>query len=155
MTSPLDRFGYTEEGLDEVLEAKKAEVASRRDPRICSCGHPVKFHTVTAYGTSCKPGRLLCPCTGVFAVITVPDTRYFMRKSDGNGKLHALTLGIHSAIKANPDSIDKFEWIIDNACGKCGNEEVQLHPTNLTPNGVIVDKAAEFSLLLCDDCRFG
>lgn len=156
LSNVMNVFGFGLEEVEEAMKQKEQEKLNARDGRICACGHPVKHHDVTRLGAvSCQPGRQLCPCVKLHPVIKVPDTRYFMRKSEGNGKLHALTMGIVASIKSKPETENLMEWIVPIICEKCGNEEVSLFPTNVTPDGVVVDEPSKFSLLLCEDCRFG
>lgn len=155
--SVMDFFGFDQTEVEDAIKQKEEELAKARDGRICACGHPVRHHNVET-GTqhvSCKPGRQLCPCTLLKPVIKVADTRYFMRRSEGNGRLHALSMGIVASIKANKDLADKMEWLVPNTCEKCGTEDVQLFPTHVTADGVIMDEPTRFNALLCDNCRFG
>lgn len=151
----LDRFGFSEEDLQGVMQKAKDEAENKSDRRICSCGHPIRNHKTTTGGdVSCKSGRLFCPCIDKHPVIKVPDTRFFMRKTTGNGAMHALSMGIYAAVQSDPGNADKLEWIIGDICEKCGNEGVRVYPTNLTRQGVVMDDPSEFSRLLCEDCRF-
>ena len=149
-------FGFGIDEVEEAMQQKEQEKADARDGRICACGHPVRHHPITSTGeVSCRPGRQFCKCEHLKPVIKVADTRYFMRRSEGNGKLHALTLGIVASVKSKAELADKMEWLVPNTCEKCKTEDVALYPTNLTEDMVIVDKSATFTALLCDDCRFG
>ena len=152
----LERFGFSEGDLQNVMQEAKEKAETKSDRRICSCGHPIRNHSSTTTGeVSCKSGRLFCPCIVKNPVIKVPDTRFFMRKTLGNGAMHALSLGIYAAIQSDPNNANKLEWIDGNVCGRCKNEGVLVYPTNLTRQGVVMDTPAEFTLLLCEDCRFG
>lgn len=158
MSNVRDLFGFSSDDVEEAFKEKEEEEARKRDGRICSCGHPVKHHTKTSDGyISCKPGRQFCPCEMLAPVIKVPDTRYFMRRSQGNGARHALSMGIHAAIKANTKSEDLMEWLVPPVCQNpnCGNEGVKLYPTHITAERVVMDEPTKFNVLLCDDCRFG
>lgn len=156
--SVMDFFGFDQGEVEEALKEKEEAIAKARDGRICACGHPMRHHKVASddpNDSSCKPGRQLCPCGKIKPVITVADTRYFMRRSEGNGRLHALSMGIVASIKADPDLADKMEWLVESVCEKCGNEDVQLFPTHVTQQGVVIDKPSTHNALLCDNCRFG
>jgi hypothetical protein len=149
-------FGFGIEDVEEAMDKVKQEKERARDGRICACGHSMRHHDVASTGeVTCSPGRQLCKCEQWKPVIKVADTRYFMRKSEGNGQLHALTLGIVASFKAKPELADKMEWLVPSTCERCKNEEVQLFPTHVSEAGVIVDHSAPFSALLCEDCRFG
>lgn len=162
-SNPMDVFGFSSEAVEAVLEKKEKEKLNARDGRICICGHPAKYHkSDSAMNWVCSPGKQPCPCASMRPVIKVPDTRYFLRKSEGNGQLHALSLGIVSCINSKrigeltrEEWIAKIEWIIPNNCDKCGAEDVRIFPTNVTEDGVVMDKPSQFSVLLCEDCRFG
>jgi hypothetical protein len=159
MTNPLDFFGYSEEEVKEVIDTQNLQKRLSKESRqICACGHSVKHHDVTNLGeVACSPGRQKCKCDFIKPVIRVPNTRFFMRKSTGNGKFHALTLGIAEAIRAikkEDGDLEQIEWLVPPICEKCKKENVPLHPTNVSSLGVIVDEPAEKNALLCDDCRF-
>lgn len=154
----MDFLGFDRDEVEEEIVKKEQELANARDGRICSCGHPVKHHNVDKDNptiSACKPGRQFCPCAKLKPVIKVGDTRYFLRKSEGNGKLHALALGIVASMRAKPHLADEMEWLVPNTCEKCQTENVQLFPTYVTQQGVIMDDPTKFSVLLCNDCRFG
>lgn len=156
LKNPMGILGFSAEEVEEALKEKEQEKADARDGRICACGHPVRHHAITSLGeVSCKPGRQFCKCEHLKPVIKVPDTRYFMRRTEGNAKLHALSLGILALSKSKPHLADKMEWLVPNTCERCKTEGVYLFPTNLTEDMVIVDKSATFTALLCDECRFG
>jgi len=155
--SVMDFFGFDQTEVEDAIRQKEEDLAKARDGRICACGHPVRHHNVET-GTqhvSCKPGRQLCPCTSLKPVIEVADTRYFMRRSEGNGRLHALSMGIVASIKANKELGNKMEWLVPNTCERCQTEDVQLFPTHVTGEGVVMDQPTRFNALLCDNCRFG
>lgn len=154
----MDFLGFEREEVEEVIIKREEELANARDGRICSCGHPVKHHKVDRDNpnlSSCKPGRQLCPCGKLRPVILVADTRYFLRKSEGNGRLHALALGIVASMRADADLAERMEWLVPSTCDKCKTEDVQLFPTYVTQQGVIMDQPTKNTVLLCDNCRFG
>jgi hypothetical protein len=169
--------------LDDVLSfplSESEEVIEKGDVYdglICSCGHAWKYHKAE-FGY-CHPGRQDCRCNEFIPVLKVSDTRYFMRKSQGNGKLHALSLGIAAARLSKPEGELKEEptedskprraklpvemkWNLDICCMKCRSVDVGLSPTMVSLQGQIVyepeviyadDPGKKiFNLLLCDDC---
>ena len=153
--NPLERFrNLTENEIDEVIRTS-AESAKSRDGRICACGHPISRHTEFAGLVSCKPARLECKCKKVRAVLDVPNTRYFMRKTIGNGKSHALLLGLRSAQVAEPDSMENVEWLIPDICDKCGAEGKGAEPVNVTKSGIVIDEPEGYDAFLCGTCRYG
>jgi hypothetical protein len=178
-----DRRTMESKSLDDVLSfslAESEEVIEKgdlNDGLICSCGHAWKYHK-PEFGY-CLPGRQACRCNDFIPVLKVSDTRYFMRKSQGNGKLHALSLGIAAARLSKPegeleeepkdDSKPKrtkrpveMKWNLDICCMKCRAVDVGLSPTMVSLQGQIVyepeviyadDPGKKiFNLLLCDSC---
>jgi hypothetical protein len=77
-----------------------------------------------------------------------------MRKTIGNGKSHALLLGLRAAQVADPDSMSDVEWLIPDVCDKCGAEGMGAQPTNVTKSGFVVEEPEGYDAFLCDDCRF-
>ncbi len=152
--NPLGRFNISEEDIDAIIRTS-AESAKARDGRICACGHPVNRHNTYAGLVSCKPARLECPCKKVRPVVDVPNTRFFMRKTIGNGRSHALLLGLRAAQVAEPDSMENVEWLISDVCDKCGSEGKGAEPTNVTQSGMVVDEPHGYDVFLCHDCRYG
>jgi hypothetical protein len=154
--NPLEFFGFDSDEIDEVFKENEIEAVIRRDKRVCSCGHPIKKHeNIEHVGWLCKPGRQQCRCSEPYAVISVWDTRYFMRKSVGNGGRHALALGIRASMDADPTKNDLLQWLIPTTCQACGTENVKLYPMNMTDQGVIKEESAYKTKLLCDGCAYG
>ena len=153
--NPLSRFSdLTGEDIDEVIRTS-AENVKIRDGRICACGHPMSRHTEYAGLVSCKPARLECKCKRARPTIDVPNTRFFMRKTIGNGKSHALLLGLRAAQVADPDSMSEVEWLIPDTCDKCGAEGKGAQPVNVTKTGMVIDEPEGYDAFLCNDCRYG
>ena len=124
--------------------------STQRDKRVCLCGHPISRHTSIAGLVMCKPTRMDCPCKKVRAVLTVQDTRVFLRKTEGSGVLHALGRGMKASVEANKT----FEWISPPSCDRC--EKVgHVTPCAVTQRGVIVQMPTGFDALLCQSCRLG
>lgn len=164
--------------LDDVLsfplsESEKViEDGDLNAGLICSCGHAWKYHK-PEHGY-CLPGRQSCRCNEFIPVLKVSDTRYFMRKSQGNGNLHALSLGIASArlVKLSSEPTDnpksrlkkpvEMKWNLSICCMKCTKVDVGLSPTMVSLSGQIVyepdviyadDPGRKiFNFLLCDPC---
>jgi hypothetical protein len=78
-----------------------------------------------------------------------------MRKTIGNGKSHALLLGLRSAQVAEPDSMENVEWLIPDICDKCGAEGKGSEPINVTKNGIVIDEPEGYDAFLCGACRYG
>lgn len=110
---------------------------SQRNPFICLCGHPEARHSVIGEGTTfCKPSRHECHCEGIQRVLSVSDTRVFVRKSNGYGKDHALTRGIAAAVKKKID----VEWVDELSCSYC---HVPREDSLLTPLMAEIDRSVD------------
>lgn len=140
---------------------------------ICTCGHPFKYHHESE-PDYCQAGRQACRCNKFIPVLKVSDTRYFLRKSQGNGNMHALSLGIAAARLGKPESVAsdgtktkprkpvEMKWNLDICCMKCLRVDVGLSPTMLSLQGQVIyepDVIYEnqpgvkiFNLMLCDEC---
>lgn len=133
---------------DEAIETdKRLKTKPRRDPRICICGHAMNKHVPES--GACEPTRYKCPCRNQTAVLTVDDTRLFLRRSTGPGPEHALTRGIAALAEAGKGC----DWIEDGGkCMKCeGTESIRAVPTDSTGMKVIYDHS-QFNIMVCADC---
>lgn len=145
---------------EEVLESNEVLLVTVRndDRRICSCGHAISRHKYDKYQnkTICKPGAYTCPCLQERAVLDVPNTRYFMRKSHGSGKKHALAMGYAASKEAMAEEFtEKVNWLIPKECDIC-HTETQYYPVRVTPTGAVLldmDKDEGVTAFLCADCR--
>jgi hypothetical protein len=178
-----DGKNMKDKSMDEVLSfpiEESEEVIEKGDADsglICTCGHSGKYHNESEVDY-CLVGRQACRCNEFIPVLKVSDTRHFMRKSQGNGNLHALSLGIASArlVKAktetetNPQTGIKtrtkkpveMKWNLDICCMKCMRSDVGLSPTMVSLQGQIIYEpdviykdqldVKIFNLMLCDDC---
>lgn len=146
MTDPFSFFDFTEDEAREALAVVSDKTKVRG--KICICGHPMGRHSITSGLTSCTAGKQTCPCKRARAVIEVDNARIFLRRTTGGGALHALTLGMTAALEAG----QQVDWVIDVACDRCGNSGL-VSPTPVTENGVIMNKATGYNVLLCRDCR--
>jgi hypothetical protein len=134
---------------DWVSERKRF---TTRDGRICICGHPITYHRSAEI---CMPAKMTCPCRMAVPVLKSEDTRFFLRKTDGPGALHALTRGIvASALKEK-----KVEWIETPACEypDCESPEgVKVIPVpinnTVTPPRISY-KPMRVNKFLCETCR--
>lgn len=68
------------------------------DKRICACGHAAARHREEeqlsgAVEWKCRPSKTYCACREVVPVVSVPDTRSFQAKTEGEGGRHALLKG--------------------------------------------------------------
>jgi hypothetical protein len=154
--NPLDVFGFGSEAVEQVFAEVAENAEKNRDLTICVCGHPTRNHTRNQLlnEDSCQSGKLFCPCLSAYPIIKVPDTRFFMRKTLGNGPKHALSMGIHALASKGSEYANQMEWLVDISCDKCKAEGVKVFPTNVTKQGTIVEDAAALTMLLCEDCLY-
>ena len=151
--SMLDAMGLT---LEDVMRAEDIirVKPTHRDGRVCICGHAISKHTFAVGIVSCKPSRLNCPCKTIKPVIDVSDTRYFLRKTEGSGPLHALSRGMAALEAANGSG----SWLIgvecqNPNCAKTPNSRVVPVPVDgrVSPPRVATS-ATGYDLLLCTTC---
>jgi len=144
--NPFAAFDFS---YDEAREADKM-LTQRvdRDGRICACGHPTVRHSQSGGIVYCKPNRMECPCKKVRAVLESADTRPFLRKTEGSGKLHALGRGLGACLEKEI----RVKWIIDLQCDKC-SKEGPLSPVPVSQRGQASSQATGYDALLCATCR--
>ena len=149
-TRALEAMGISlEEALNADEEVKNHIQRGERDGRVCLCGHPVARHTVIGGVVYCKPSRMECPCKKTRPVLESNDTRKFLRRTVGAGAMHALTLGIVSAIQSGKSA----EWVVDLKCDRCGADDANVVPVPVTQTGRAATYATGFDALLCPQCR--
>lgn len=133
---------------DEAIEAdQRLKSKPRRDPRICICGHAVNKHVPES--GACEPTRYKCPCREIIPVITVDDTRLFLRKTTGPGAEHALIRGIAALANAGKGC----DWLdAGTKCFKCASSK-QVRPVPTDSEGTRVKyEHSEFNIMACEDC---
>lgn len=147
--------------FDEVTEMNDIFRVTGRsnDRRICACGHAMSRHRYDKYQNShkCKPGQYACPCINPRAVIEVPNTRYFMRKSHGSGSKHALAMGYAASKEAigEEEFTESVKWLIPAECDIC-HKEAKYYPVRVTPTGTVLldmDEDEGVTAFLCSECR--
>jgi len=133
---------------------------SKKDPRICKCGHGAKAHTsesdseahaaLRASGRfACNPARLRCPCKKFEPVMTTGDVRKFIAKTEGPAELHALARGVLSCWEKGI----AVEWIPGTLCDGCQGQGLLLYPIAIGPGGTESYKPTAINVLLCATCR--
>lgn len=154
----MDEFDLDSEEVAEMNDIYRVAARSG-DRRICICGHAMSRHSFDKYQQRhvCKPGQLSCPCLSPRAVIDVPNTRYFMRKSRGSGAKHALAMGYGASKDAlgEEDFTEKIEWLVEPKCDICGGE-TKYYPVRVTKTGKVLldmDKDEGVTAFMCSDCR--
>lgn len=147
MSSIFDGLGVTEEEALEALEETRKN-PHRRDGAICICGHARTKHLVGTLGTTCVPAKQYCPCKKVRPVVETSDTRNFLFKTEGSGKMHALFRGLAKAVQSGAS----VEWIAETVCDKCGSAHgVVVAP--VSQRGVTMNEATGYDVFLCETCR--
>lgn len=155
MSSFLDSFDVDQEKL-ELIDKAVSQPPRRNDKRICICGHPMSRHDKET--KKCRPARFDCPCKRNHAVLDVPNTRYFLSRSQGSGEKHALTRGIFLARKAMGEDFDeRAEWLVELNCENpsCG-KPTKLFPILCDTDWYRIydsDKDQGVSAFYCEDCR--
>lgn len=148
----LNNLGLTESELTGMREVLKEKNLSRqRDNRICICGHPINYHRSGV----CMPAKMVCPCQNAVAVLSCDDTRFFLRKTEGPGALHALTRGIVALTVKGKEA----EWIDTPVCEypECESPEgtkvipVPINTTVVPPR--ISYGPTKVNKFLCEECR--
>ncbi len=132
---------------DKKLNARPAR--AKRDHRINVCGHPVARITNANGIVYCKPTRMECPCKKLRPMLEVSDLRFFLRRTEGGGALHALTRGLAALEEAGGSA----KWLVDLVCDRCGKADGGVVPVPVTGNGIQVSRATGFDAMLCKDCR--
>ena len=148
--SLFDKLGLDPEDVlkvDYELNARPAK--AKRDHRINICGHPVARVTNANGIVYCKPTRMECPAKKLRPMLEVSDLRFFLRRTEGGGALHALTRGLAALEEAGGSA----KWLEDLVCDRCGRADGGVVPVPVTINGIQVSRATGFDAMLCKDCR--
>lgn len=133
--------------IDSALNSRPAR--AKRDHRINVCGHPIARITNAAGIVYCKPTRMECPCKKIRPMLEVSDLRFFLRRTEGGGALHALTRGLAALEAAGGQA----KWLEDLQCDRCGATEGGVVPVPVTANGIKVSRATGYDAMLCRVCR--
>ena len=136
--------------VDKELTEKNKKSRSR-DSRVCLCGHGAGKHNVYAGILECKPTAMRCPCKKLRPVLETSDTRFFLRKTEGGGAMHALSRGVASAASSGQE----VRWIEDIRCDSCGSTNPPIVPVPVSQQGNVRNEATGYDALLCASCRTG
>lgn len=150
---------------EDALQIAKTNNSTRKkhDGLICICGHSSSRHEVVmvqgAPAVNCTPSRLSCNCAREKYVMKTSKIFHFIRKTHGNGTLHALMSGAVATLEADPEAT--IVWL-DNGpeCEFCGTREPddkvqprcfteQGWPINREHNGVF---SMGYDKLCCLNC---
>jgi hypothetical protein len=168
MSNPADLLASM--GLDaQMIDIHDISKSNNRsvDRRICVCGHSVDRHKNYFVGDgsgvpvlrtnnpddsfTCKPNAATCNCKKVIPVLSVSNPKYFLKKTDGAGQLHALSRGIRALMKVDGATA---EWIIDPQCRTCGSK-VNVVPACFTLDGRLKQGTGSdgYDAFICENCR--
>jgi hypothetical protein len=152
----------------DILDNSKSNNRSV-DRRICICGHSVDRHKDpnTPYPYTpilktsnpdgafiCQPNAMTCNCKKVIPVLLVSNPKYFLKKTEGHGELHALTRGIRGLAKVEGHTM---EWLIDPQCRLCGSSGAgeRIVPASFTVSGELKRSQGSdgYDAFICEKCR--
>ncbi len=145
----LAALGISPEETTAIEEEMKNQ--SRRDPRICMCGHPMSRHSTDAGVGLCSLPKSTCNCKFPTPALKVGDTRLFLRSTTGPGAEHALTRGIIALALAGKEA----EWLVPVECNKCKTTDGKIIPVPLTDAMTVAYDSANRNFLLCEECMLG
>lgn len=142
------------------------------DRRICMCGHSVDRHkdpnSLDSNGKPmailrtnnpdgpfmCQPNAMSCLCKKVIPVLSVSNPKYFLKKTDGHGELHALIRGMRGLSKVEGHTM---EWIIEPQCRICGctGASEKIVPATFTVHGELKKSHGSdgYDAFVCEKCR--
>jgi hypothetical protein len=130
------------------------------DRRICMCGHALDRHKAEATlgwdkpipilkwnnpsdPFKCTPNAQSCSCRRLIPVLEVSNTKYFLKKTNGSGELHALTRGLRALAKVQ-NHIMKWLVTTDRIVPACFNKDKTIR----TEEGSI-----GYDDFICQKCR--
>lgn len=163
MSEGTKPFSFESMGVnyEDALEMAKIKNSTRKKSNglICVCGHSSSRHDfLPAMGHAvCKPSVMDCNCKVEKYVLKSSKIFHFVRKTHGNGTLHALLLGAVAALEKGA----VLEWVDDGpTCELCGSkaEEAQIQPRCFTEQGwpINTERMGIFSMgydkMCCLDC---
>ncbi|MFM1786420.1 MAG: hypothetical protein RL228_370 [Actinomycetota bacterium] len=142
----LSLLGFSETDVEEELRKNRLAPPSKQ---VCICGHAVNKHSELSQGRwTCQTANHICPCQGPEPVLVVQDTRYFMKKTEGYGPMHAISYGLMRLRQEKKWA----RFIIDLKCDRCKAENCKLYPTALSPELRIVRRPSSINKFLCIEC---
>jgi hypothetical protein len=157
----ISLLGITDEDVKKYAERRKTK--GRRDQRVCVCGHAGNAHfaldgggapvdILAAGQVGCQAGRVPCMCNEFKWVLTIPDVRSFIQKTEGPGELHALTKGLTSSAARGYRPVWR-EGIACFWCKKSPEEVGALIPIAYNERGGEAMRSTTVNRLHCVDCR--
>jgi hypothetical protein len=142
----LNDLGIEEEEVEQFIAQRDRGEEGKK--YVCICGHAMNKHSETAGSLMCVTAKHYCPCLHPIAVLNVQDTRYFMTKTYGFGRRHALATGLYRLGRVGKWAI----WLEKPYCHKCGSEGHPILPTAIDEMNRAVERPAIRNVLLCVSC---
>jgi hypothetical protein len=147
----------------EILDASKSNNKSV-DRRICICGHAVDRHKngndVPILKSDdpegkfvCQPNAMTCSCKKCIPVLLVSNPKYFLKRTDGAGEMHALIRGLTGLTTKAENPL--FEWLIEPQCRVCSATGSGVLPAAFTLQGHLKKGAGSdgYDAFICKECR--
>lgn len=144
--SPLDDLGIKQEDVEDFIEQRNKGEEVRK--YVCLCGHAMNKHSETAGSFMCVTAKHYCPCLHPIPVLNVQDTRYFMTKTYGYGRRHALASGLYRLGRVGKWAV----WLEKPRCHKCLSENHPILPTAIDESNRAVERPAIRNVFLCVSC---
>jgi len=157
----ISLIGLSDADVEKFVEKRK--VKGRRDQRVCVCGHGGNAHyALDGSNTSvdelvqgqvgCQAGRVPCLCNQFKWVLTIPDVRSFIQKTEGPGERHALAKGLMSSFARGYRPTWR-EGIACFWCKKSPEEVGALIPIAYNERGGESARSTAENRLHCASCR--
>ncbi len=146
--SPFGNLGITADSVGR-FEAERS--LHDRAKWVCICGHALNKHKeFESNRWSCLTARHWCPCQFPKAVVSVSDTRYFMRKTYGPGSKHALSTGLGRLIQVRKS----FDWLETPSCWNpnCERTNVKIFPVAISKYKKPSNQPGPINVLFCESC---
>jgi hypothetical protein len=142
----LNEIGIHPDEVEEFINIRDLRQEVQRE--VCICGHAINKHDGMGGNVICVTARMWRPCTTPHAVLNVQDTRYFMTRTYGAGRKHALATGLHRLGKKGKWA----KWIVEPKCAKCGANKNPVYPTAIDETNRVSRKPTSRNFLLCGVC---
>lgn len=154
-------LGITQADVDRFVTKQKTK--SRRDQRVCVCGHSAGSHfdvraedrpvdTLAKGDVGCQSGKVPCQCNEFKWVLTMTNIRSFIQKTTGPDDQHALSKGLASSLARGL----RPEWREGIRCFYCKRppEECgRLVAIAYNERGGEAFRSTPDNRLHCQDCR--
>lgn len=142
-----DDLGISEQDMHQFMESERTGIGNAAR-QVCICGHALARHSHSDIASYCSFGRAWCSCSEIMPVLETDDLRAFVFSTNGVGRRHALTKGLH-ALRKNGRSA---RWIIQRFCFRCGSEDSLFVPAALNRDKRVTRGTGSSNALLCTTC---